>query len=70
MPCGGESPGALEVDLSEKLHSPAIVVGSSLLLRQGEKDKDSTGNTTVSASKRKTKVEKITCTHRHTHTHP
>lgn len=62
------SPEAPKVDLNEKLliHSPAIVVGSSLLLRRGEKDKDSIGNTTISASKRKTKVEKITGTYTHT----
>lgn len=62
------SPEAPKVDLNEKLliHSPAIVVGSSLLLRRGEKDKDSIGNTTISASKRKTKVEKIAGTYTHT----
>lgn len=53
MQGGGTFPEALKVDLNEKLliHSPAIIVGSSLLLRRGEKDRDSIGNTTGSARK-------------------
>lgn len=61
------SPEALQVDLNEKLliHSPAIVVGSSLFLRRGEKDKMASGILQSQQARGKKKLKRLQV---HTHT--
>lgn len=70
MHCGGKSPEALKLDLNEKLHSQAILAGSSLFVKaRWKKRKTALEIIPVSATKRKTKVENTTCTYTHVATY-